>query len=350
MIAKQRTAPAPDAQASRVPSLCDRSRISLSHLPQRERLDAWQSLFKGAHAISAEEPDCFHADLASVAIDAMIVHRMDAAPQAVTRDRAMIRRDGMDHVVLHLCADPMRLRVDDNDINAPGGAVTVNDMTQPYRRAPTADRNSISVVLARDLVAPLLAGAGIPHGAVLRHGTGALLCTHMQTLGQAASHVTREAAAAMARATADLFVACLLSTPDLAERARAPLESAALIRAKCFINDRLGDAALTPERIAQAAGVSRATLFRLFAPEGGVVAYLQERRLTAIRRTLASRRPGESIAAIGYRFGFSSDVVLSRAFRRKFGVAPRDLRTHAETMPGVGEGGHLVTDWLSRFG
>lgn len=333
-------------------ALCTRQHVSLGALAPKHRPDAWQALFGKVHAITVADRDTFDADLTSVALGGMLVHRMRAAPQSVERTPAMIRRDGVDHFVLHLSTAPMQVSTQGRDIAIPHGAISVNDTARSFARAAAADRDSVSLVLARDLVAAKLPDTNGLHGTVLHRGAGALLIAHMRALAEGAPHIRRAGAAAAAAATADLFAACVLSTPDTVARARAPLEAAALIRAKSFIERNLGDVNLSPERVGLAINVSRATLFRLFAPLGGVARYIQDRRLTLVRRRLARRHRSETIARIGYEVGFSSDVHLSRAFRRKYGIAPTDIQPHAQGPDAEGSvgGDGIIEAWLAEYG
>lgn len=332
--------------------LCARSHASTAIVPERDRLEAWQALFKGAHAIDAEQPRAFQGEVTSIAVDAMMVHRMRATAQAVERTPAMIRKDGLDHIVLHLSASPMLARLGERDLAVPAAHVSVNDMTRPVRRAAAPDLGSVSVVLSRDLVAAALPDLDALHGTVLGQGAGALLRTHLRSLADNAHLITRAAAAATARGTAELLAACILSTPDAAERARAQIQAAALIRAKRFIDDHIAAPDLNPEAIAQGIGVSRATLFRAFTPLGGVAHYVQDRRLLQVRRSLARRLRSETVSEIGYRFGFKSDVHLSRAFRKRFGIAPRDVSPlfATEAPPAIAADSPLIADWLAAHG
>jgi AraC-like DNA-binding protein len=332
--------------------LCSSSHASTSGVPERERLEAWQALFKGAHAISAEDPRRFQGEVTSIAVDAMMVHRMKATAQAVDRTQAMIRKDGLDHIVLHLSASPMLARLGDDDVAVPGDAVSVNDLTRPIRRAAAADLGSVSVVLSRDLVSSVLPSTDLLHGSILGQGVGALLRAHMLALAENAHFITREAAAATARGTAELFAACILSTRDSVERAGEQIQAAALIRAKRFIDDHIATVDLTPDDIARGIGVSRSTLFRAFAPLGGVANYVQDRRLLQVRRSLARRLKSETVSEIGYRYGFRSDVHLSRAFRKRFGLAPRDVTPlfGAESLQATATDSPLISDWLAEHG
>ena len=76
-----------------------------------------------------------------------------------------------------------------------------------------------------------------------------------------------------------------------------------------------------------AAALSRASLYRLLAAEGGIRAVLLTRRLDgALRLMLADSKDERSLTDIARRCGFGGTSQLSRAFRARFGVPPRQYR------------------------
>nr|WMC98984.1 AraC family transcriptional regulator [Aminobacter aminovorans] len=79
---------------------------------------------------------------------------------------------------------------------------------------------------------------------------------------------------------------------------------------------------LGPEFLCQRLGMSRAKLYRLFEPIGGVGAYIQQRRLTRAYHALTD--PAQAhlyVGIIAARCGFGSASVFSRAFRQAFGLS-----------------------------
>jgi AraC-like DNA-binding protein len=93
-----------------------------------------------------------------------------------------------------------------------------------------------------------------------------------------------------------------------------------------MIRARLASAMLTPDRLSQAAGVSRSTLYRLFEPLGGVAAVIQAERLAQARRLLEDPREHRPIQQIAQAVGFFDASVFSRAFRRAHHASPGQLR------------------------
>lgn len=101
-----------------------------------------------------------------------------------------------------------------------------------------------------------------------------------------------------------------------------------LERIKRFILAHLDDPDLGPREIATANRVSLRSLYELFEAEDWQVArFIQAQRLDRIRRDLADPlKRGLPIYTIALDRGFKDVSHFSRAFRRQYGVAPREYR------------------------
>jgi AraC-like DNA-binding protein len=115
------------------------------------------------------------------------------------------------------------------------------------------------------------------------------------------------------RATAQMIAACIQLSSDRLEQARGAVESVLFERARLYIETHLGEFDLTPDRIAQQLRISRSALYRAFESVGGVAGYILRKRLRAAHE-------------IAYRHGFKLASDFTRAFRREFGVSPREMR------------------------
>jgi len=73
-------------------------------------------------------------------------------------------------------------------------------------------------------------------------------------------------------------------------------------------------------------GVSRRTLFRLFEQEGGVLHYIQSRRLERIRAVLSDPNETRRISDIAAEFGFLRGDHFAREFKRQYGETARETR------------------------
>lgn len=86
----------------------------------------------------------------------------------------------------------------------------------------------------------------------------------------------------------------------------------------------LGDPELGPEQIARAHYVSTRYVHKLFAPFGGVSAWIREQRLEAAAREL--RETDHPVSDIASSWGYRNSASFARAFRRAQGRSPRELR------------------------
>jgi AraC-like DNA-binding protein len=100
-------------------------------------------------------------------------------------------------------------------------------------------------------------------------------------------------------------------------------------RANAYISDHLHDAELSVERIARSIGVSAGYLQQLYraATSLTLAQSILDLRLTNCRRELSDPSLAkESVTSIAFRWGFSESSSFSRAFRRTFGMSPRQYR------------------------
>ncbi|PAY08746.1 hypothetical protein CK489_12045 [Bradyrhizobium sp. UFLA03-84] len=130
------------------------------------------------------------------------------------------------------------------------------------------------------------------------------------------------------RATAQMIAACIQLSSDRLEQARGAIESVLFERARLYIETHLGDFDLTPDRIAQQLRISRSALYRAFESVGGVAGYILRKRLRAAHAELVASTDRQ-VQEIAYRHGFKLASDFTRAFRREFGVSPREMRERA---------------------
>lgn len=94
-----------------------------------------------------------------------------------------------------------------------------------------------------------------------------------------------------------------------------------------YIDANLNSRSLNPAGLARAFGLSRASLYRLFEPVGGVAGYIRARRLARVREAIKVPDLGNRrIAPIAYGSGFKSIASFNRAYRQAFGETPRQSR------------------------
>ena len=114
-----------------------------------------------------------------------------------------------------------------------------------------------------------------------------------------------------------------------------------------FIEQHLADLELGPQRICEAIGLSRSTLYRIFPEDEGVRGYIIARRLERCFDELRQSAPRRGrVREVAERWGFFDPKSFNRAFRSRFGIAPSECM---EAPLGSGEAqAHPVHEWLRK--
>lgn len=139
---------------------------------------------------------------------------------------------------------------------------------------------------------------------------------------------------ALDSALVELLVPVLAEAGGTAARGGATASRARQFDRVCrMLEAHLGDPDLGVKMLAQMEGVSVRYLQQLFSRSGQTVTgYIKARRLERARAELESPLHGQlSITEIGFRWGFSQSAHFSRAYRERFGEAPRESRRRANS-------------------
>jgi AraC-like DNA-binding protein len=202
------------------------------------------------------------------------------------------------------------------------GDVAISDYTRPFHTVAT-DYAMLIVHLARESV-PAALLALEPHGLIFPRGSGAarLIGGAMKEFYAQADDLTVGEAEAAIEGIVALTTACararLAGDEHLRSRRKAALD---------YIDAHHANAQLGPDEIADAANISRASLYRLLSAEGGIRAVLLKRRLDeALRLLLTDNRDERSLKEVAKCCGFAGTSQFTRAFRARFGAPPGQYR------------------------
>jgi AraC-like DNA-binding protein len=253
-----------------------------------------------------------------------ILMRCEGTAFIMTRGPALAARDADQLLIVLQIEGSVDTDSAGRSVRREAGDVAISDYARPFHSVAT-DYAILIVHLARESV-PAALLALEPHGLVFPRGSGAarLIGAALQELYAQADDLTVSEAEAAVEGIVALTTACARArlagdeTAHVKSRRKAALD---------HIDAQLGNARLGPDEIADATNVSRASLYRLLAAEGGIRAVLLKRRLDqALRIMLADNKDELSLADIAKCCGFGGTSQFSRAFRARFGLPPRQYR------------------------
>jgi AraC-like DNA-binding protein len=204
------------------------------------------------------------------------------------------------------------------------GSVFVIDQSRPYRQTMPPGKNfTFFLPHARvnyrpaAMPAVLRFDCGTPEGRFLSHT--------MRIIFRLAGVATTADNSGLAHALCGSVAGLLESHASRTGRSAVP-QTARIDAARRVIDLNLADPGFGVEDVLAQVGASRATLYRDFAPMGGLMAYVKSRRLEVAYHILAMsprRRGAVGNAATGA--GFASLASFSREFRELYGSSPSDI-------------------------
>lgn len=302
-------------------------RFNTSGMPGDEAFEAWRQIMARM----------FHIDRARVVqtgprggvsaslVGDLLANRSVFNAQTLTRDRHRIEATP-DHLVLQLyLSGGFAGEIGGEPIRVARGQIAVCDLRRPLAvEAMTSNTIGLSVPRA------LLHGIDLDsHPARLEPARERLLAARLTALHR---RLPKLAAAEMPGVTTELV--------DVLRHLFDRSATADVFKARAFDADRLSRIEarvaelmalpdLSPATLAERLSMSRATLYRLLSPSGGVMEYVWTMRLEAVRSALDQPAEPRTLARLAFDHGFKSAAHLSRSFRAHFGIAPRDWRARA---------------------
>jgi len=122
----------------------------------------------------------------------------------------------------------------------------------------------------------------------------------------------------------------LTSTVNQAKDGASGTQNVLLQRVRAYLDENLGDPALTLDMVARANAISLRYLHLLFQGTGETAReYLRGKRLERAHDLLTGHGTRLTVTEVASRSGFDSPSSFSRAYRSRYGASPREARHEA---------------------
>ena len=283
----------------------------------------------------------------------------------LSRSRQTIARTGgmSCFVVQLIVAGSFSGATDQSRFKANAGDVLVLDMLRTCELKSQGPRTeTILLWFPRVRLLPALSNDELIHGLVLKgdQAAGALiagclnaLATHVSDLNShQLEHFGSAAIALIARA-----VVPALQVGEPSAQAGITTAPTTLTAVRRFIDQNLLSKELEVDLIAGNFGLSRAALYRLFQPIGGVALYIRKQRLErAFQEITAAEYSNKRVKWVAQRYGFENFSSFIRLFRETYGMTPKMARKTAlyglptAATPDLPSGGEdSMAHWIARL-
>ena len=308
------------------------ARYSTAHLPSAQQFDFWQSLFQniGLEPLDGRmDNEIYDAE----ALSGSGPNGIDFGTSKSANTRAHFGGTTHDNVLLSLTLSGSVTILDKSgsskSVTADSGPVLI-DTGRPLSIITRAEHKHTYLSIPRKLVLPsgtrdpfeTFPAIDLPSTSPLT----SMLSANLRMMDEQAPRLSCDEADLVIGQLADLAVACMDFSSVLRDAPDSKASRISFLAACDHMDRHLSYSDLTADTVAAALGFSRAHLYRVFASQDEtVVGLLRTRRLDKARELLG-RGGARNIDAIAFAVGYQSAVAFSRAFKKRFGLSPRDYR------------------------
>lgn len=259
---------------------------------------------------------------AAIILGETLIARVTFNSQDFVRDAAR-RAATPHHVMLHLyLSGGFTGSITGQHVTIWPGQVAVIDLAQDVETRAAAS-NSIALIVPRRLFPPRILMRLKPKLDSIRNR---LLAAHIASLRARCLVMTKVEAAQAEREMLQTLSRLLDPEAAIASEVERLPDASLMTLAEAAVQDQIASPDLSPETLAAELKVSRATLYRLFAEHGGIMRYVQERRLLATQSALSDPLEQRTLARLAADLGFRSDAHFSRSFKARFGTTASAYR------------------------
>jgi AraC-like DNA-binding protein len=309
-------------------------RYSTQDVATRESFAYWRAwicdVFINLDCTSAEER-AFSGAIQTQSLANVEISTMQASGMRLARTPHHIARSNDDHFLIVL-QDGGTMHADHGGRAATllPGDCALFDSARPYVASFDAAFRHIVVKIPRRLMrsryGPVEAFSGmrIPGD----RGMGLVASRLLRSLPEVLPGLDEASASRLASISLDVISAAIAELPAAARPADSTIRVARRIQIKNYVEAHLGDCELSLDRIASALRVSPRYLNDVFEEEGTtVVRHIWSRRLERCHAALKDpAQAHRSISEIAFGQGFNDMSHFGRAFKSRYGVAPREFR------------------------
>lgn len=304
--------------------------FSTRDLAPARQFHAWQAHVSAIHDTSLPDgvttSDGFPADQTAWNLGSMLVVQQSVPAHGFKRPAAMLRSSSIDHWHVVLMRTGRSWTEVDGRVaaNRPG-EVQFGSLGNPFSGRATSSE-SLVLYLPRDLFAQSTASLDVMNNTILSGNAATLLIAYLDGVEARLSCLTQQDLPRIVNATRDMILACLDPATEAELFSDGTANLALIERARRHVQRNLGAEDLSPDAMSRALGVSRTRLYQLFEPSGGVLHYIQKRRLQTAHVALGDPADTRRIIDIAEAVGFASAANFSRSFSKEFGYSPREAR------------------------
>ncbi|MCS6622542.1 helix-turn-helix domain-containing protein [Roseibacterium beibuensis] len=311
--------------------------------PSGEAFEEYRALYSAGSDV--ERVGSFRARVRSLNLDGLVL--FERMIDGVIHSR--VKRAGQDrfrHFALHLVLDGELWGSKESGFDvARRGDLVIADTARPSRTQAVA-LHVVTASMPRSALVSATGGSDRLHGLVANAPATNILGDFMISCLRHGAAVPIQRRPVLISAFIDILAGVLGRESAAAvatdRRRTEMLQREAAVR---FIRECLSDRDLNAAVVADAIGMSRRSLYRLFESMGGVSRVIMGSRLDAVRGALEEGSQ-DSLSTLAADYGFSDESHLSRRFQEAHGESISAFRRRLLTERPTQRATRQLNDWI----
>jgi len=323
--------------------------FSTSGLAPRRRLEFWNDLASSTFTPIVSDPldlNAFRPSLTRASAGEVLLSEVHSSPSIVRHTPEHVARTRNAMFFLHVQLEGRSCnRQDGREVCLEPGDFTLFDNKRPYQMRFDAPTTALIVGIPDR---PMRCHIAHPESVValaMRRGDPfvALFTDFLQRLWALCSSDTGPVNHGIGNALLSLIGGAYASVPQAQSRGDSVSECRRL-RIVRYVEDHLGEADLSPAKIAAAFRTTPRNVHMLFSRGGETLCrYILRRRLEECARLLTDRTHlARTISDVAFDLGFSSLTHFGKVFHNQFGMSPSEYRNAHEQTAGAAANAPLV--------
>jgi AraC-like DNA-binding protein len=309
-----------------------RTHFTTDRISPKDRFDVFRDSMSVLFDVELEknrDSQLFKADVEAYMLDQLMLARTSSIQASYNRNPQSIRRDGIDMIMIQLyLRGEEDFRYDSHVTHVKTGDIVVYDLSKEAMNSIN-DFTNLSVIFPRDLIESYIPTVSRWHCQILprERPMTKLLKAHILSLYEIAPSITTESCSSIQRTLLELASSALQHSSDILPAYVQSVSSSLLLEIKKWINSHLAEPGISVDSISRAFSLSRAQLYRVTEPLGGIMNHIREQRL---KKTYSDLRDPAlvhlTVTDVLYRWGFNDPNTFTRSFKKRFDMLPKDVK------------------------
>jgi AraC-like DNA-binding protein len=300
-------------------------------LSPRQKLAGWAAAISVFDVATPEEGGDFDGRFMAYGTNRFVLSRATMPRVQLTRSGATIARSHVPHLMVQLVlAGRLEGTAENRGIEAAPGDTLFVDLQRAVelQSSPDTPTEILSLCFPRLRLQPVLNSDEALHGLTIsgQQPAGALIGSCMEVLVAHLPEMCTSEMDMLSGAAVALIARAIVPYMQALKENTAPA-TFGLNAVRSFIDKNLLSVELGIDVIAANFGLSRASLYRLFEPIGGIASYIRRQRLDrAFQELTAAECSNKRVKVIALRYGFENTSAFTQLFRKTYGFTPLEAR------------------------